>query len=81
MSVNEILGTIMLLGMIGVIFIGFPIAIAATLISAAWLAALRVPGVHDLGGARSIRVLALAVFAVLTGMGLFALANDLSNVL
>jgi hypothetical protein len=63
------------------IFIGFPIAIAATLISAAWLAALRIPGVHDLGRARSIRVLALAVFAVLTGMGLFALANDLSNVL
>jgi len=63
------------------IVIGFPLAIFAATVSAVWLVALRIPGVRGLGRTRPIRVLALAVFAVLTGMGLFSLANDISNVL
>ncbi len=70
------------LGVFGVpILIGFPLAIFAAVISGVWLMALRIPGVRGLGRTRPIRVLALAVFAVLTGMGLFSLANDISNVL
>ncbi len=63
------------------IIIGFPIAIVAVLVSAVWLAVLRIPGVRGMASARAARGLALAVYALFTGMGLLALANDLSEIL
>ena len=60
---------------------GFPVAIVAAVVSAGWLAALRIPGIRGLERGRPIRILALAVYAVLTAMGLLALSNDLQEVL
>ncbi len=59
----------------------FPLGIMAALVGLGWFAALRVPGVRKLPALLPIRILALAVFGSLTGLGLLALGNDVLEIL
>jgi len=63
------------------IVVGFPVAILAAVVSGAWIAALRIPGVRGLNSRRPVRVLALLVWAGLTFLGLASLTGDISDVL
>jgi hypothetical protein len=59
----------------------FPIGIAAAVVSLAWFVALRLDGVRALPQTRLVRTSAIAVFAVLTGLGLMSLSNDITEIL
>lgn len=66
-------------GLPGLIF--FPVGIMVAIVALAWFAALRVPGIRNLPTLQPIRILALAVFGLLTGLGLLALGNDVREIL
>jgi hypothetical protein len=59
----------------------FPLGIVVAIVAVAWLAALRIDGIRALPEMRVIRALAILVFAVLTGLGLMSLNNDISEIL
>jgi len=59
----------------------FPLDIAVAAVAITWLAALRIEGVRSLGVRLPVRVLALALFALLTGSGAVALARDVNGIL
>lgn len=59
----------------------FPLGIAVTAVAITWLAALRIEGVRSLGERLPVRMLAIAVFALLTGLGVVALARDVNGIL
>lgn len=50
-------------------------------VALAWFAALRISGIRALPETRLIRALAIAVFGVLTGLGLMSLSDDISQIL
>lgn len=58
-----------------------PLDIAVATVGITWVSALRIEGVRSLGGWLPVRVLALAVFALLTGLGVVALARDVIGIL
>lgn len=59
----------------------FPLGIAVAIVAMVWLAALRIEGVRTLGTHMPIRILALTVFGLLTGLGTVALARDIGDIL
>ena len=59
----------------------FPLGIMVAVVALAWFAALRINGIRALPEMRLIRVLAIAVFAVLTGLGLMSLSDDITQIL
>ena len=59
----------------------FPVGIMVSVVAAAWLVTLRIDGMRKVGTFQPIRVLALLVFGLLTGLGLLALGNDINEIL
>jgi hypothetical protein len=59
----------------------FPLGIMAAIVGLGWFVALRLRGVRELPTWQPIRVLALAVFGLLTGLGLLSLGNDVREIL
>lgn len=59
----------------------FPIGIMVAIVALVWFLALRVSLFRELPTLQPIRILALAVFGLLTGLGLLALGNDVREIL
>lgn len=59
----------------------FPLGIIVAIVALAWFVALRLDGVRSLPTFRPVRIAALAVFGLLTGLGLLALGNDVREIL
>jgi hypothetical protein len=59
----------------------FPLGIMVAVVALGWFVALRIEGMRQLPRFQPIRVLALAVFGLLTGLGLLALGNDVRDIL
>ncbi|MGK2966512.1 MAG: hypothetical protein ACSLFM_13045 [Tepidiformaceae bacterium] len=59
----------------------FPFAIGVAIVALAWLVALRLNGVRSLPTFQPVRIAALVVFGLLTGLGLVGLVNDVREIL
>jgi hypothetical protein len=59
----------------------FPLGIMVAIVALAWFVVLRIDRSRELPSFQPIRVLALAVFGLLTGLGLLALGNDVREIL
>ena len=59
----------------------FPLGVVAVLVAAGWFLAMRVERLRGLPQVLPVRGLAVGVFGVLTVMGLFALTEDISEIL
>ena len=58
-----------------------PVGVATIVVALVWFVALRIDGIRSVLRGLPVRIVAFAVFGLLTGLGLLALGNDVREIL